>query len=355
MMHTAGEWFECPPRSGRHWAMTRHIPMLHLTAAPDPERRLRFMEIVRRKLRERRYSRRTEEAYVHWIRRYIVFHDRRHPGDLGEAHVKSFLSHLAIEGHVAASTQNQALAALTFLYATVLDRPLTRIDGITPAHRPARVPTVLSQQEVRAIFARLDGPVHLCASLMYGGGLRLMECMRLRIKDVDLDRRELVVRRGKGGKDRRVPLAESTLPALRKHLRAREAQFRRDQKAGVHTTDLPDALARKYPNAEREWGWQYVFAATRLFTDAAGVRRRHHLHETVVQRAFRGAVTGARIAKRATCHTLRHSFATHLLESGSDIRTVQELLGHSDLRTTMVYTHVLNRGGLGVRSPADRL
>jgi integron integrase len=335
--------------------MPRLIPPLHLTATPDPERRLRFMEMVRRRLRARRYSRRTEQAYVHWIRRYIVFHGRRHPGDLGEPEVESFLSELAVAGHVAASTQNQALAALTFLYTSVLDRPLARIEGITPARSHVRVPTVLSQAEVRSILGRLDEPAHLCASLMYGGGLRLMECMRLRIKDVDLDRCEIVVRSGKGGKDRRVPLAESCLPSLRKHLRARQSAFRRDERHKIHTTELPDALARKYPNAEREWSWQYVFAATRVFVDATGVRRRHHLHETVVQRSFRRAVKAARLAKRATCHSLRHSFATHLLESGSDIRTVQELLGHSELRTTMIYTHALNRGGLGVRSPADRL
>jgi len=331
------------------------IPLSHLTDRADPNQRFRFMEVVRRKLRERRYSRRTEEAYAHWIRRYIVHHGRRHPRELAEAEVRDFLSHLAIEGHVSASTQNQALAALTFLYDAVLDRPLTRIEGIAPARRAVRVPTVLSQREVRAILDRLDDPVRLCAALMYGGGLRLLECARLRVKDVDLDRREITIRGGKGGKDRRVPLAETCLPSLRRHLRERGTQFRQDQRQRIRTTEISPALARKYPNAESEWPWQFVFAANRTFVDPAGQRRRHHLHETKIQRAFRAAVKGARITKRVSCHTLRHSFATHLLEAGSDIRTVQELLGHSDLRTTMIYTHVLNRGGLGVRSPADLL
>ena len=331
------------------------IPSLHLDAPPDPEKRFRFMEIVRRALRAARYSPRTEEAYVHWIRCFIRFHQLRHPRELGEDDVRRFLSHLAIERHVAASTQNQALAALAFLYQRVLERPLTRIEGITPARRPSRVPTVLNPREIRAILGELDEPMRLAASLMYGSGLRVTECVRLRLKDVDLERREITVRGGKGNKDRRTPLAESCRAALERLLRSRDPEFRRDQKAGVRTTGLSPALVRKYPNVEREWRWQYLFAAKRTFVDALGVCRRHHLHETVVQRAFRAAVERAGITKRATCHTLRHSFATHLLESGSDIRTVQELLGHSDLRTTMIYTHVLNRGGLGVRSPADAL
>ncbi|MGH7618276.1 MAG: integron integrase, partial [Gemmatimonadaceae bacterium] len=241
------------------------------------------METVRRCLRERRYSRRTEEAYVHWIRRFILANDRRHPRDLAEDEVRRFLSGLAVESQVAPSTQNQALAALTFLYDRVLDRPLTRIEGITPAKRSARVPTVLSQGEVRSILSHLDDPVRLAAVLMYGGGLRLMECLRLRTKDVDLDRAVIVVRNGKGGKDRRVPLANSCSAPLRRHLRERQKVFRRDQKIGIRTTELSEALTRKYPSAEREWSWQYVFAATRTFRDAAGVLRRHHLHETLVQ------------------------------------------------------------------------
>jgi site-specific recombinase XerD len=291
------------------------IPMSHLTDAPNPERRFRFMEIVRRKLRERRYSRRTEEAYVHWIRRYIVYNDRRHPRDLAEPEVKRFLSALAVEEGVAASTQNQALAALTFLYD-------------------------------RARF---------CAALMYGSGLRLRECLTLRVKDVDLERREIVVRDGKGGKDRRTPLADRCVAPLQRVLEEERARAQKDRRIDVRTTELSPSLTRKYPNVETEYRWRYIFAATRIFTDSSGVRRRHHFHESAVQRAFKNAVFAAGISKRATCHSLRHSFATHLLESGSDIRTVQELLGHTDVRTTMIYTHVLNRGGLGVRSPADRL
>jgi integron integrase len=331
------------------------IPLSHLTAAPDRTKQYRLMEVVRRRLRERRYSRRTEVAYVHWIRRYILFNDRRHPKDLGERDVERFLSHLASERKVAASTQNQALAAVTFLYDRVLDRPLTRLEGMTPARRAPRVPVVLSESEVRAVLRELLGAPRMCAAIMYGSGLRLLECMRLRVKDVDFDRREIVVRAGKGGKDRRTPLAETSMPDLRRHLKERREGFMHDVRTKIGTTEVSPALRRKYPTIDQDWRWQYVFAARRSFVDADGQRRRHHLHETVVQRAFRDAVAAAGLTKRATCHSLRHSFATHLLEGGADIRTVQELLGHSDLRVTAIYTHVLNRGGLGVRSPADRL
>lgn len=335
------------------------IPLPHLTGPSNPERRFRFMEIVRRRLRERRYSPRTEEAYVYWIRRYIIYHERRHPRDMAEEEVRRFLSALAVEEHVAASTQNQALAALTFLYDAVLDCPLTRIEGIQPARGSRHVPVVLSPGEIRAMLTILDEPVRDCVGLMYGSGLRLHECLTLRVKDVDFDRHEIVVRSGKGragGKDRRVPLADFSADPLRARLHNDFAdRYKRDQRHGIRTTGLSPALRRKYPNADTEWRWQYVFPAVRTFRDAEGVWRRHHFHESAVQRAFKNALDRAEITKRATCHSLRHSFATHLLESGADIRTVQELLGHSDLRTTMIYTHVLNRGGLGVRSPADRL
>ena len=313
------------------------------------------MEIVRRRLREGRYSARTETAYVHWIRRFIVENGRRHPSDLGEAEVAAFLSTLALKDQVAASTQNQALAALVFLYARVLRRPLARVEGVVPARRPRRLPVVLSQREVRGILRKLEDPLRLCVELMYGSGLRVSECVRLRVKDVDLDRRELVVREGKGAKDRRVPLAASCVRRLGEQIERERRRSYADVRAGVGTTLLTEALLRKFPGADRDWRWQYVFAAARTFRDAGGQLRRHHLHETVVQRAFRAAVDAAGISKRATCHSLRHSFATHLLESGADIRTVQELMGHADVRTTMIYTHVLNRGGLGVRSPADAL
>ena len=331
------------------------IPLTHLMGPPAPDRKLRLIEIVRRRIRERRFSRRTEEAYIHWIRRYIVHHGRRHPRDLAEPEVRAFLSSLAVEAKVAASTQNQALAALTFLYDHVLERPLTRIEGITPARRQPRIPTVLNDGELRRILAALEPLYRLCAMLMYGGGLRLMECLRLRVKDIDCDRREIAVHGGKGDKDRRVPLPEVCAESMQRHIRDQQKRFDHDRRLGIRTTGIADALLRKYPSADREWPWRYVFAARRTYVDAAGIRRRHHLHETVLQRAFRDAVATAGIAKRATCHSLRHSFATHLLEQGADIRTVQELLGHSDVRTTMRYTHVLNRGRLGVRSPMDRL
>jgi integron integrase len=313
------------------------------------------METVRRRLRERRYSARTETAYVYWIRRFIVANDRRHPSDLGEADVARFLSSLALKEQVAASTQNQALAALVFLYAHVVGRPLSRVDGVAPASRPRRLPVVLSQREIRAILAHLEQPYRLCIELMYGSGLRVSECASLRVKDVDLDRRELVVREGKGGKDRRTPLAASAVRPLAEQIERERRRFVADVRAGVVTTGLSEALLRKFPGADRDWRWQYVFGASRTFRGPDGRRLRHHLHETALQRAMRVAVSAAGVSKRATCHSLRHSFATHLLEAGADIRTVQELLGHTDLQTTMQYTHVLNKGGLGVRSPADAL
>lgn len=331
------------------------IPTTHLGDGEAPERRFRLLEVVRRELRARRYSGKTERAYLLWIRRYVVFHDRRHPRDLDVGAVSAYLSHLATVARVAASTQNQALAALRFLYDVALKAPLPYVDDIAPARRSAYVPTVLSQREVRALLAELRRPVDLCAALMYGGGLRVSECVTLRVKDVDLDRRELVVRGGKGGKDRRTPLAESAVRPLADWLRGQESRFAADVRAHIRTDGLAESLERKYPSASAEWRWRYVFPAMRSYRDGAGDRRRHHLHETVLQRAVREAARAAGLSKRVTCHTLRHSFATHLLESGADIRTIQTLLGHSDVRTTMIYTHVLNRGGLGVVSPGDRL
>jgi len=313
------------------------------------------MESVRRALRERRYSVRTERAYTQWIRRYILANDRRHPADLGEADVARFLSVLALEGQVAASTQNQALAALTFLYARVLRRPLARVEGVSPARRARRVPVVLSLTELRAVLRHLAPPHDLCAALMYGSGLRVSECLRLRVKDVDLERREIVVRGGKGDKDRRVPLPQRLRDPLLLAIERVRFLHVQDRAAGLPGVWLPHALARKYPNAGNELGWQYVFPASQPSTDPrSGVLRRHHVDEATLQRAVRAARLRAGIAKPATCHTLRHSFATHLLEAGHDIRTVQELLGHKDLSTTQIYTHVLGRGAGAVLSPLDR-
>lgn len=313
------------------------------------------MEQVRHVLRALRYSPRTEQAYVHWIRRYISHHDRRHPRDMAEPEVRDFLAHLAVHGQVSASTQNQAQAALVFLYDRVLRSPLNRVDGITPARRSAYVPVVLSPAEVHALLRELAEPYRLCAGLMYGGGLRLAECMALRVKDVDPARLAVVVRGGKGGKDRPVPLATASVTPLKAWLREQERAYARDVRAGILTGGLTRAVEQKYRGAAGEWRWRYLFPAARTATDADGRRRRHHLHGSAMQRAFLEAVRRSGITKRATCHSLRHSFATHLLETGSDIRTVQELLGHTDLRTTMRYTHVSGRGVLGVVSPADRL
>ena len=324
----------------------------HAEGAPPP----RLLDRVRGAIRTRHYSVRTEKAYVHWIHRYIVFHGRKHPETLGAAEIGSFLSALAVEGKVAASTQNQALSALLFLYRDVLKQELSWIDGVVRAKRPARLPVVLSREEVAAVLARMRGETLLMATLLYGGGLRLLECARLRVKDVDFDRRQVVVRDGKGAHDRVAPLPLSIVDPLREHLRGVWRQQRRDLASGAGWVELPFALARKLPNAAREWPWQWVFPASRTYVERESrERRRHHLHETVLQRAVRQASLEAGIAKRVTCHTFRHSFATHLLEDGYDIRTVQELLGHKDVSTTMIYTHVVNLGPGAVRSPADAL
>lgn len=324
-------------------------------AAPDTSvRQPRLLERVRLAVQARHYSRRTERAYAAWARRYILFHSKRHPEEMGAAEVTQFLSALASRDHVSASTQNQALCALVFLYREVLGRPLTGLDQAVRAKRPARLPVVLTRTEVDAILAHLAGTPRLMASLMYGSGLRLLECARLRVKDLDFERREITVRDGKGRKDRVTLLPDRLAAPLRNQLEIAHRLHELDLAGGAGSVVLPDALARKYPRAASDWSWQWIFPATRLYVDPeTSQRRRHHLHETVIQRAFSIAVRLARINKPASCHSLRHSFATHLLEQGYDIRTIQELLGHSDVSTTMIYTHVLNRGGRGVRSPLD--
>ena len=315
----------------------------------------RLLEQVRQRLRVKHYSLRTEQAYVGWIRRFILANGKRHPRDMGGPEVGRFLTDLATRGNVAAGTQNQALAALLFLYREVLGLELPWMDDVVRARRPRRVPVVLSRDEVRRLLAQLEGRDWLMAGLLYGAGLRLMECLRLRVKDVDFERREITVRDGKGGKDRHVPLPQALSDALGHQMSAARLLHAADLDAGCGEVHLPHALARKYPNAAREWGWQYVFPATHRSRDPLdGKVRRHHLDESVLQRAVKNAVRRAGIAKPATCHTLRHSFATHLIEDGYDIRTVQELLGHKDVSTTQIYTHVLNRGGRGVFSPLDR-
>jgi integron integrase len=317
-------------------------------------RPVRLLDRVREVLRTRHYSLRTERAYVGWIRRFLVFHGSRHPREMGKREIEAFLSHLAVVGEVSASTQNQALNAIAFLYHQVLEQRLPELDAIVRARRPQRLPVVLSAAEVSRLLAQLTDPYRLMASLMYGSGLRLLECVRLRVKEIDFDRRSIVVRDGKGRKDRSTVLPDAALAGLRRQLAARRALHAEDLAVGQGRVYLPDALARKLPDADRSLHWQYVFPSARISRDPrSGARRRHHVNEASVQRVVKRAVRAAGITKHASCHTLRHSFATHLLERGSDIRTVQELLGHRSVATTMIYTHVLGRDALGVRSPLD--
>ncbi len=324
----------------------------HPTVVQPPK----LLDQVRDRLRVKHYSIRTEQVYVDWIKRFIWFHDKRHPRDMGAQEVEAFLTHLAVKGKVSASTQNQAKSALLFLYREVLEQVLPWLDKVTQAKAPTRLPVVLTVAEVQAVLKRLSGTHWLIASLLYGAGLRLMEAVRLRVKDVEFTQHEIIVREGKGAKDRVTMLPESAIEALRRHLTKVKALHEEDLASGFGEVYLPFALDKKYPNAAREWGWQYVFPSAKLSVDPrSGVTRRHHVDEKGIQRAMKQAVRDAKIVKPATPHSLRHSFATHLLLGGYDIRTVQELLGHSDVSTTMIYTHVLNRGGKGVVSPLDRL
>lgn len=313
------------------------------------------MDQVRDALAVRHYSNRTKDAYLSWIRRYILFHNRTHPEKLGAVDVAAFLSSLAQSHDVSASTQNQALAAVRFLYECVLRRKIGHIN-LVAARRPKNLPVVVSREEVAALLSHLSGAYYLMAAILYGSGLRLQECVTLRVKDVDLAANQILIRRGKGQKDRVALLPRSLVAPLRDQLASAQKLHQRDCTIGAGYVELPDALDEKYPNAPREWIWQWVFPATRTYIDPNSERvRRHHLHETGLQRAVHSAALTAGLSKSVSCHTLRHSFATHLLQSGCDIRTIQKLLGHSDLRTTMIYTHVVGYGTLGVTSPLDQL
>jgi integron integrase len=336
-------------RAGKPLASSLPMPF-------DPARKPRLLEQLHAACRVHHLSRRTEEAYRLWTRRFVLFHDKRHPLELGPDHVRRFVSSLATDRHVSASTQNQAMSAILFLYQNVLARPLPVIPDIARARTPLRLPVVLTRTEVRAVLAQLSGVSWIVAAVLYGAGLRLLECLELRVKDLDIEQRQITVRQGKGRKDRITMLPATVIPKLTTHLERVRCLHQRDLSDGFGRVVLPDALDAKYPASALAWPWQFVFPATSICRDPRwGPPSRYHLHESAIQRAMTSAVRRSGIAKPASCHTLRHSFATHLLEDGYDIRTVQELLGHSDVSTTMIYTHVLNRGALGVKSPIDRL
>ncbi|HMP39229.1 MAG TPA: integron integrase [Roseiflexaceae bacterium] len=319
-------------------------------STPPPK----LLDYAREVLRARHYAYRTEQSYIDWMRRFILFHQKRHPRDMGRPEIEAFLIHLATVQHVAASTQNQARSAILFLYRYVLEIPIEVPVSVLTARTPRRLPAVFTRAEVRAVLAYLHGPYLLMAQLLYGSGLRLLECLRLRVKDLDFTHRQLMVRDGKGEQDRVTMLPLALVEPLQAYLVLRAQAHTYELVRGAGAVTLPYALERKYPNANREWAWQFIFPASRDTLDpATGTPRRHHLHESSLQRAVHAAIREAGIAKHAGCHTFRHSFATHLLENGYDIRTIQELLGHKNVKTTMIYTHVLNRGGLGVHSPLD--
>jgi integron integrase len=314
----------------------------------------RLLDRVRWHLRIKRYSIRTEQAYLEWIRRFILFHEKRHPGEMGEEEIAAFLSHLAIDKHVAASTQNQAFSALLFLYQQVLEKKLDFVAGVERVRRPPKLPVVFTRAEARAVIAQLEGDYRVMAELLYGAGLRLMELLRLRVKDIDFGYNQIIVRESKGMHERRTVLPARLKRPLQLHLELVRQRHRQDLARGGGAVYLPFAIARKYGNASRDWRWQYVFPAAKLSADPRGAgMRRHHVGEKNLQNAVKTAIHRAGLSKAASCHTFRHSFATHLLERGTDIRAVQELLGHKDISTTMVYTHVLNKPGLGILSPLD--
>jgi len=319
-------------------------------------RQPKLLDQVRNRIRCKHYSIRTEQAYIEWIRKFIFYHGKRHPVEMGENEISAFLTYLAVKRKVAASTQNQALSAIVFLYREVIQRELGEFENLVRAKRPSRLPVVFTPKEMKNILIQLEGNNWLMGHLLYGAGLRIMECVRLRVKDVDFDYKQVIIRNGKGNVDRVTMLPNIITNNLKLHLEKVNLIHDRDLKEGFGAVYMPYALERKYKNANRSWVWQYVFPASRRSVDPrAGIERRHHISETVIQRAIKTAIRNAGITKAGSCHTLRHSFATHLLESGYDIRTVQELLGHKDVSTTMIYTHVLNRGGKGVKSPGDML
>ena len=322
----------------------------------EPQKKPKLLTQVRNFIRTLHYSLRTEEAYIYWIQRYILFHNKRHPEEMGEFEIGQFLTHLAVEKNVAASTQNQALCAIVFLYKNVLRIELGKFQEIQWAKKPKKLPVVFTQSEVQKVIGQLRGIHWLMAMILYGSGLRLNECVRLRVKDIDFGYKQIMVNNGKGDKDRVTMLPEAIIDPLKKHLDFVRELFKKDIRDGFDSVQMPYALEKKYQNAGREFGWRFVFPADRISTDPrSGIKRRHHIHESVLPKAVKNALRVSRIYKHAGCHNFRHSFATHLLESGYDIRTVQVLLGHKNVNTTMIYTHVMNKGGYGVKSPADNI